>query len=184
MLRVVAKGASSSGKGGCISTNINVVSGQKLYIYVGGQGKTDGKSGFNGGGKGSKFCNPYSGICSWAGSGGGATDIRQSTDISTRLVVAGGGGGGMNGGSQNSDKGGNGGGQNGGGGGGWSAGGLGGTLTAGGNGGCYVVSINVNHVVSTCGFSGSLGKGGDGVTSEGSSGYMGGGGGGGLKYYY
>ena len=178
MLRVDAKGASSSGKGGCISTNINVVSGQKLYIYVGGVGTTDGKSGFNGGGKGSQSCNPYSGICSWAGSGGGATDIRQSTDFSTRLVVAGGGGGDMN---QFGHKGGNGGGQNGGGGGGWSAGGSGGTLTTGGNGGCHVVTVNFNYVVSTCGKSGSLGKGGDGVTENGNTGYKGGGGGGGWK---
>lgn len=98
------------GRGGRAQCNLNVFSGQKLYIYVGGVGtdrpsdKRNVNGGFNGGGIGGNYF-------STGGAGGGATDIRTvkasdgswyitnhsswDTDNSllSRLVVAGGGGG-------------------------------------------------------------------------------------------
>ncbi|MBP6795758.1 MAG: hypothetical protein KA143_11915, partial [Saprospiraceae bacterium] len=80
------------GKGGYASGELNVMSGQLLYIVVGGEGKPglnyrhDG--GYNGGGDGGLF----------GAGGGGATDIRTILhDLDSRLIVAGGGGGGNTG---------------------------------------------------------------------------------------
>jgi hypothetical protein len=96
----------TGGQGGYIGGNIELTAGQKLYIYVGGQGQTNnGQSksqrsgGWNGGGK--------SGIGSGGSSGGGghgASDVRteigdwdNSTSLASRIIVAGGGGGGAGG---------------------------------------------------------------------------------------
>lgn len=80
------------GKGGYASGELNVMSGQLLYIVVGGEGKPglnyrhDG--GYNGGGDGGLF----------GAGGGGATDVRTILhDLDSRLIVAGGGGGGNTG---------------------------------------------------------------------------------------
>lgn len=77
------------GKGGYAKGTVSLNAGDKLYIYVGGQGNSTAK-GWNGGGTAG-----YSGIY-----GGGATDIRygaytdplNSTSLNQRIIVAGGGG--------------------------------------------------------------------------------------------
>ena len=80
---------SSGGAGGSVKATIPVTPGEKLAIYVGGQGATEG--GFNGGGTGGST----SGSGGNGGSGGGASDVRQGGDhLADRVVVAGGGGGG------------------------------------------------------------------------------------------
>lgn len=84
------------GKGGYVKATVPLKKGDKVYIYVGGQGETVtrgidqeqnyvAKGGYNGGGNGSGS----------AGSGGGgASDIRlNGTAIGDRILVAGGGGG-------------------------------------------------------------------------------------------
>ena len=71
------------GLGGWVQASLSVTAGQKLYIYVGGDGST-GNS-FNGGGLASN-AERYG--------GGGASDIRTiSGNLTSRLIVAGGGGG-------------------------------------------------------------------------------------------
>jgi Fibronectin type III domain/IPT/TIG domain len=92
-----ANGGSGSGSGGTagngsqVTADVPVMSGETLYVEVGGAGSgTTG--GFNGG------ANATSSSVS-AGGGGGATDIRtidQNTvgTLGSRLIVAGGGGGG------------------------------------------------------------------------------------------
>ena len=71
------------GLGGWVQASLSVTAGQKLYIYVGGDGTT-GNS-FNGGGHAGRVEN-YG--------GGGASDIRTiSGNLTSRLIVAGGGGG-------------------------------------------------------------------------------------------
>lgn len=78
------------GKGGYSTTVMDLKKNDKLYLYVGGQGKTGSKfsevsGGFNGGGKAS---------IGGGGSGGGATDVRLYEDsLANRIIVAGGGGG-------------------------------------------------------------------------------------------
>ncbi len=92
--------ASVGGKGGYSKGYIKLESGDKLYIYIGGQGETvaSGTSGggYNGGGDATagSYGQP-------AGGGGGATDIRtisgdwnDTTSLNSRIIVAGGGGGG------------------------------------------------------------------------------------------
>jgi hypothetical protein len=96
------------GHGGYSTGDISLTKGQTLYVYVGGQGgSTSGEyvgysgirvaGGWNGGGAGLKY-----GMTG----GGGATDIRTSSDgnwqdnLSQRIIVSGGGGGAGN--SQNS----------------------------------------------------------------------------------
>ena len=81
-----ASGQSSSltgGKGGYCSARYYPSNNQTLYIYVGGQ------NGYNGGGIG---FNPidFSSL-----NGGGASDIRTSNDINSRIIVSGGGGAGL-----------------------------------------------------------------------------------------
>jgi hypothetical protein len=92
------------GLGGYATGELNVVSGQQLYIVVGSKGKIgangSNEGGYNGGGDGGFF----------AGGGGGATDVRTAIhDLDSRLIVAGGGGGG-NTGHPDAGTGGNGGG--------------------------------------------------------------------------
>ena len=71
------------GKGGYSRGNIELNSGDVVYIYVGGSGNTGGTAGgYNGGG--SKTTYP---------GGGGATDMRIEGDtLYHRIIVAGGGG--------------------------------------------------------------------------------------------
>jgi len=91
---------SHKGLGGYSKGNISLTIGQKIYIYIGGQGiasttvfSTGG--GWNGGGNGASNINGCLGY-----GGGGATDIRtvnglwdDSTSLISRIIVAGGGGG-------------------------------------------------------------------------------------------
>ena len=82
------------GVGGYSKGTLKLYKDTKLYVYVGGTGKTSNTGvalgGFNGGGAAfaSSSGDPASG-------GGGATDIRTEIDgLYTRFIVAGGGGGG------------------------------------------------------------------------------------------
>jgi hypothetical protein len=69
-----------AGLGGSASGNLDVLPGQVLNIYVGGQ------DGYNGGGSGGMID---------AGNGGGASDVRLGgLALTDRIIVAGGGGGG------------------------------------------------------------------------------------------
>ena len=141
-----------------ISTSLSVKSGQRYYVYVGGNGDINGLGGWNGGGNGTG---------SGTG-GGGASDIRTRVDdLSSRIVVA----AGSAGGASRSYSGGNGGCTNG-----YQGspsgttnpyGGFGGTSTNGGDGGYFSASYPT-------GGSGSLALGGNGA-----SGLNSGGGGGG-----
>lgn len=94
----------NGGYGGYTKGVIKLNQNEKIYIYVGEQGKrTTEKTGasatFNGGGAGG---DPGSTISTYVGgpSGGGATDVRlvsgawnDQTSLSSRIMVAGGGGG-------------------------------------------------------------------------------------------
>ena len=159
---------SYGGQGGITTGNLAVTAGQLLIIRVGGSGSNGNtvSGGFNGGGATNASS---SGI---PGSGGGASDIRFTTDTFTaRVVVAGGGGGASGFCSGATGKGGAGGGTTGEAGGGdsgcWnSARGGGGTQSAGGG------ALGINYSVA-----GSLGTGGTG------KGWSDGGGGGGGGYY-
>jgi trimeric autotransporter adhesin len=157
-----------------VKATIAVTPGQRLAIFVGGDG-SDG--GFNGGGA----SGPSYGI------GGGASDVRRGGDnLGDRIIVgAGGGGGGSDGtclfttcGYTPGGPGGPGGGRHGrpgisGGGSGAGTGGGGGSRTAGGTGGTGGGNCN--------GASGTKGEGGAANTQCGDgSGAFGGGGGGGY----
>ncbi|MCR4581170.1 MAG: InlB B-repeat-containing protein, partial [Bacilli bacterium] len=92
----------NQGEGGYTSGTIRLEANEKLYIFVGGQGKTgemnanvDG--GYNGGGQGRYASDVNDG----GGSGGGATDVRLASgewndfnSLKSRIMVAAGGGGG------------------------------------------------------------------------------------------
>jgi len=169
------------GKGAYMSGKINVTAGDWIYVNVGGQ------DGYNGGGEGG-FGNPTDGFADYAGSGGGASDIRiGGNTFVNRIMVAGGGGGGgrnyVNGTCQPCGVGGAGGdggitiGVNGvdaidgGYGANPNGAGKGGTQSAGGAGGTGVEGLPGN--------SGSIGIGGVGIDGE----YSVAGGGGGGGYY-
>jgi hypothetical protein len=83
-----------SGKGGYTTSEYELTNTDVLSIYVGGQGTLSTASnkalgGFNGGG------DSGSSTADFAGSGGGATDIRLNGEsLQNRILVAGGGGGG------------------------------------------------------------------------------------------
>ena len=85
--------SSMSGKGGYTEGYVTLNAGDTLYINTGGQGSmsTNGvkaNGGFNGGGDSGVSTSNF------AGSGGGATDIRlNGNQLSNRILVAGGGGG-------------------------------------------------------------------------------------------
>ena len=109
----------TAGKGGYSTGTLKLTKGQKLYVYVGGQGSWCGgkpctiAGGWNGGGQGIKYTNSGSDP---AASGGGATDVRLvsgtwnlSEGLNSRFIVAGGGGGG----GMDGEAGGHGGGTNG-----------------------------------------------------------------------
>jgi hypothetical protein len=159
------------GNGGRLQATYPVYPGQKIYIYVGGEGGNAGNgkggdAGYNGGGAGNTS-GTYSG-----GGGGGATDIRiDGTGLEHRVLVVGGGGGAAYNYPDGGDHGGQGGGLEGGDG--QSnflmqdeSRGRGATQTSGGTGGQWPSYTKAED--------GSLGKGGNGP--EGTSGTGGGGG--------
>lgn len=168
-------GIKPGGTGGRVRTTLTVSPGQTLYIYVGGIGFSPTtyttnpiNGGFNGGG------SSYQ----WAGSGGGASDIRiGGTTLSDRVVVAGGGGGAGDD-HVTGDKGGNGGdliGANG-------EYNIDPNHVATGKGGSQVAGgIAGDHASLPPGTNGAFGIGGDGCITYsgagGGGGYYGGGGG-------
>ena len=90
VLRQVNGASEYRGKGGRVTSTMNVNPGDTLYLYVGGIGSSSngGSGGWNGGGNGGNYCG-----------GGGASDIRiNGTELVNRVIVA--GGGGSNGSSQ------------------------------------------------------------------------------------
>ncbi|MFT5823524.1 MAG: hypothetical protein ACI8ZM_004786 [Crocinitomix sp.] len=103
---------SLGGLGGFATGVLDVSPGEVLNIYVGGTG-TEDVAGYNGGALGG-FGTPSDGDGGRAGSGGGASDVRQDgVALDNRVIVAGGGGGGgrdyVNGGCVPCGTGGNGG---------------------------------------------------------------------------
>jgi len=152
--------------GGRVRAIIPVTPGEKLAVFVGGQGSRS-NGGFNGGGSGAGAPS-----CCEAYGGGGASDVRQGGDrLKDRVLVAGGGGGEESFGSL--EYGGLGGKGGYGGGGGTQSGGV-----AGGNGGS-------GSYPGPPGSAGSLdvgGSGGQGGVSSYAGGGGGGGGGGGSSY--
>lgn len=94
-------GTTTQGRGAIVTATIPVTPGQTMWVNVGGQGLSNtqwGGTGWNRGGgwNGGGNTGPgRSGSTSYAGGGGGATDIRLlGTSTSHRVVVAGAGGGG------------------------------------------------------------------------------------------
>ncbi len=95
---VVARGAAGAGqpcdsycygtyfgRAGRVHALIPVKPGERLYVFVGGEGSA-GTGGFNGGGDAGPGGGAYG--------GGGATDVREGGNaLSDRVLVAGGGGG-------------------------------------------------------------------------------------------
>lgn len=80
-------GGTNGGKGGYVKGNIELDQGETIYIYVGGQGDSNGNGGYNGGGNAGVQAINNDG-------GGGATDIRLEKDnLNSRIMVAAGGGG-------------------------------------------------------------------------------------------
>ena len=80
------------GYGGYVSGLISIEEPKAVYLYIGGEGSSngDGKGGYNGGGY----------ATSWAAGGGGGTDIRlvkgewnDTESLLSRIIVAGGGAG-------------------------------------------------------------------------------------------
>lgn len=179
-----ARGAGATGgDGGRVMADLSVMPGEKIAVYVGGEG-SGSKGGFNGGGQG----GTGPGSTGYGNGGGGASDLRfgGNTLHHRELVAAGGGGTGGEagyggeggaGGSRTGASGLTGGGPSGGGGG----GGTGGTQQSGGTGG---VAGYGYYNYGAIGNSGSLGVGGAGgagcirIFCEG-----GGGGGAGGGYY-
>jgi hypothetical protein len=82
-----AQGGRSGGKGGSVSGYFAVIP-SSLTVFVGGMGASANSApgGFNGGGMSGNGHGDQ-------GSGGGASDLRTSTNLGDRVVVAGGGGG-------------------------------------------------------------------------------------------
>jgi hypothetical protein len=160
---VIAQGAQGSNAlGGCERATIPVTPGERLGIFVGGQGSAGGRGGYNGGGDGGAFC------CGGApgGGGGGASDVREGGIALANRVLVGGGGGGSSG---DGWSGGGGGGQRGG-------DGLQSSLYPRGSGGGGTQTQGGKAAAG--GTDGSLGAGGKGGSKV-STGTFGGGGGGG-----
>ena len=98
-LTIVADGAQGGGDtkghyseppglGGEMSAVVPVRPGEKLYVFVGGEGAYQRRRGYNGGGDGGsgEYGDGYY--------GGGASDVREGGDaLHDRILVAGGGGG-------------------------------------------------------------------------------------------
>jgi hypothetical protein len=180
-------GASASGGAGAtVKATIPVTPGERLAIFVGGDGV---HGGFNGGGRiTDESC---SNRC--ASFGGGASDVRQGGDkLADRVIVAGGGGGGASGGclegscSTAGGTGGAGGGRKGDPGEGGTGmldggGGNGGAQKAGGSGGAGGGGSDCGGVNGSLGGGGAAGPDGHGCGTNGGGGgggYYGGGGGG------
>jgi hypothetical protein len=187
-LTVIAVGARGAGPtealGGRVWAIVPVTPGEKLAVFVGGQGSAS-RGGFNGGGDGGAAASYGYGDGYGAG---GASDVRQGGDgLSDRIVVAGAGGGagesyfsnsgggGGNGGDSTAEAGGAGAGNGAGGGGG------GGTQHSGGAGGPGGEGSSSSPGGS--GDAGLFGAGGDGGAASGFYGAGSGGGGGGGGYY-
>ena len=194
-ITVVAVGARGGGFGpnqalpGRTWAIVPVTPGEKLAVFVGGQGSNTSKTrgskpndgGFNGGGGGGDGGGTGLG---WGG--GGASDVRQGGHSPQhRIVIAGGGGGLESSGGSYGGIGGKGGGRHGGAGGngspghGAAGGGGGGTQNGGGAGGAGGYASSGR---GASGSSGSLGAGGAGGYGGGSPAGAGGGGGGGGYY--
>ncbi len=201
-ITVVARGAGGggagsdgnlSGRGGRVHAIIPVVSGERLYVFVGGTVPISSplqRGGYNGGGKPGDFS------CCGRG-GGGASDVRKDGDaLNDRILVAGGGGGqgawsdggfGGPGGGMTGGSGGSGDGVGPGGGGGGAAGGSQDGGGPGGAGGKHGYGHGQRGESGTLGDGGIGGHGGVGETGStfggagggGGGGYYGGGGGGG-----
>ena len=201
-LKVIAVGAQGNGDmhgfGGRVYALIPVTPGEKLAIFVGGDGAYNNSSGgFDGGALGGlyPYCYRSSGNCYGYG-GGGASDVREGGDsLTDRILVAGGGGGA----GTDSVPGGGGGGATGGdGGSGYGyyyggGGGSGGTQSQGGSGGAGQFGSYGNGGPGSPGTRGEGGSGGqasydgncssscvEGAGGGGGGGYYGGGGGGGA----
>ncbi len=78
------------GGGAYVAGTVHLKIGQKLYVYVGGEGNSSGTGGWNGGGSANSL----------SPGGGGATDIslcngnwNSTAHLNSRIIVAGGGGG-------------------------------------------------------------------------------------------
>jgi len=191
---------SRGGRGARVHATIPVQPGERLYIFVGGEGTRGGRGGFNGGGDAGYSSSPGYG-------GGGASDVRARGDVlRDRILVAGGGGAqghqteGGNGGGGGREVGESGGAGNGSGpnytnGG----GGRGGTQRTGGAGGSGGEgSSSGGYPGGSRGTRGALGRGGSGGSGGyshsgsysagtgggGGGGYYGGGGGGGGGWGY
>ena len=178
-----------AGKGGYSTGTLNVSSGETLYIYVGGQGNSSGSNvqvsgGFNGGGYARGKTNS-----AYAGSGGGASDVRSSGNALTNRAIVAGGGGGAGGYTSSIMNGGYGGGSTGGTGDPWGRynGGSGGTQSAGGAQGSNSgydqdgsLGQGGNQIATNGAWNGSAGGGG--YYGGGSGGAVGAGGGGGSGY--
>ena len=87
-------------KGGYVKGNIELDQGETIYIYVGGQGDSNGNGGYNGGGN-VGVSEPINHERN--DGGGGATDVRlvsglwnNKTSLNSRIMVAAGGGGANN----------------------------------------------------------------------------------------
>ena len=94
-----AQGGYNGGLGGYSRGVIQFSYARKINIHIGSMGlsaECESKiidAGFNGGGKALAHSNQQNG-CRYAGSGGGATDIRMhGNTLYNRVIVAGGGGG-------------------------------------------------------------------------------------------
>jgi gliding motility-associated-like protein len=86
-------GGFNGGNGATVTATLEVIPGQVLEIYVGGQGGCPA-AGFNGGGLGTTATGPGNEGCG----GGGASDIRVAPYALANRVIVGAGGGGMGGG--------------------------------------------------------------------------------------
>jgi hypothetical protein len=174
------------GRGARAFALISVTPGERLYVFVGGQGHSPA-GGFNGGGNGGAGRGLGDG-----NGGGGASDVREGGDaLQDRIIVAAGGGG-QGAGDRRDGFGGKGGAAIGGtGGSGYSSsdnasgdGGNGGTQSKGGLGGDGGKGTD-RHNHGAHGSRGALGVGGIGGQAGGNhSGYGGGGGGGAGGGYY
>jgi hypothetical protein len=181
-----AEGTGTGGRGAQVTATIAVTPGDVIYVEVGGNGTT-GTPGYGAGAYGGFF----------AGTGGGATDLRtvscliticvDTPSLASRIAVAGGGGGG--GGSADGipdGNGGDGGATAGAGGTGQfltghipGQGGTGATTSAGGSGGSGAFGPNGGDGTLADGGAGADGF--DGGGGGGGGGYYGGGGGGGMR---
>ena len=81
------------GLGGYASGVFNVTPGQTLYVYVGGKGQDATLFSEFGGWNGGGGTNAKRDDGKRPGCGGGASDIRTSFSLDSRIIVAGGGGG-------------------------------------------------------------------------------------------